>query len=105
MAGEYEYIDVILDGERLLIDIDFRSEFEIARSTGTYKAVLQLLPYIFVSKTDRLAQIVRIVSNAANQSLKKKGMPFPPWRKVEYMQAKWLAPYTRAKLEEAIYFN
>ncbi|KAI4317918.1 hypothetical protein L6164_025746 [Bauhinia variegata] len=96
-AGEYEYIDVVVEGERLIIDIDFRSEFEIARSTGTYKAILQSLPYIFVGKSDRVAQIVSIVSEAAKQSLKKKGMHVPPWRKAEYMQAKWHSPYTRAK--------
>ncbi|KAG6597404.1 hypothetical protein SDJN03_10584, partial [Cucurbita argyrosperma subsp. sororia] len=90
-AGEYEYMDVIVDGERLLIDIDFKSEFEIARSTGTYKAILQTLPYVFVGKSDRLGQIVSIVSEAARQSLKKKGMHFPPWRKAEYMLAKWLS--------------
>ncbi|VVA33425.1 PREDICTED: unknown [Prunus dulcis] len=95
-AGEYEYIDVMVEGDRLLIDIDFRSEFEVARSTGPYKAVLQSLPYIFVGKSDRLGQIVSIVSEAAKQSLKKKGMHFPPWRKAEYMRAKWLSPYTRA---------
>ncbi|KAM1083791.1 hypothetical protein ACFX19_022546 [Malus domestica] len=94
-AGEYEYIDVMVEGDRLLIDIDFRSEFEVARSTGVYKAVLQSLPYIFVGKSDRLGQIVSIVSEAAKQSLKKKGMHFPPWRKAEYMHAKWLSPYTR----------
>ncbi|CAL0316687.1 unnamed protein product [Lupinus luteus] len=90
-AGEYEYIDVIVEGERLIIDIDFRSEFEIARSTGTYKAILQSLPYIFVGKADRLCQIVAVVSEAAKQSLKKKGMHVPPWRKAEYMMAKWLS--------------
>lgn len=94
-AGEYEYIDVIVEGERLLLDIDFRSEFEIARSTGTYKAILQSLPYIYVGKADRLGQIASIVSEAAKQSLKKKGMHFPPWRKADYMRAKWLSPYTR----------
>ena len=95
VTGEYEYIDVIIQGERLLIDIDFRSEFEIARSTGAYKAILQSLPYIFVGKPDRLVQIVSIVSEAAKQSLKKKGMHFPPWRKAEYMRAKWLSPHPR----------
>ncbi|KAF8388148.1 hypothetical protein HHK36_026814 [Tetracentron sinense] len=94
-AGEYEYVDVIVDGERLLIDVDFRSEFEIARSTGNYKSVLQSLPHIFVGKPDRLQQIISIVSEAAKQSLKKKGMHIPPWRKAEYMRAKWLSPYTR----------
>lgn len=101
VAGEYEYIDVIIGGERLLIDVDFRSEFEIARSTSAYKTILQSLPYIFVGKADRLGQIVSIVSEAARQSLKKKGMHIAPWRKSEYMRAKWLSPYTRATKESA----
>ncbi|XP_057959216.1 uncharacterized protein LOC131151812 [Malania oleifera] len=94
-AGEYEFIDVIVEEERLLIDIDFRSEFEIARPTGTYKLILQSLPYTFVGKPDRLQQIISVVSEAAKQSLKKRGMPLPPWRKAEYMRAKWLSPHTR----------
>ncbi|XP_047319223.1 uncharacterized protein LOC124922535 [Impatiens glandulifera] len=96
-AGEYDYIDVITEGgDRLLIDVDFRSEFEIARSTGSYKSLLQSLPNIFVGKSDRLDQIISIVSEAARQSLKKKGMHIPPWRKPEYMRAKWLSPHARA---------
>uniref|UniRef100_A0A7N0UDM7 Uncharacterized protein n=1 Tax=Kalanchoe fedtschenkoi TaxID=63787 RepID=A0A7N0UDM7_KALFE len=94
-AGEYEYIDALVGGERLLIDIDFRSEFQIARPTGSYKLLLQSLPVIFVGKADRLQQIISIMSEAARQSLKKKGMPFPPWRKAEYMKSKWLAPHAR----------
>ncbi|KAL5988768.1 hypothetical protein ACLOJK_026870 [Asimina triloba] len=89
--------DVVVEGERLLVDIDFRSEFEIARSTGSYRAILQSLPSIFIGKPDRLQQIVAVVSEAAKQSLKKKGLHFPPWRKPEYMRAKWLAPYQRLK--------
>ncbi|KAL7105358.1 hypothetical protein ACP275_07G039100 [Erythranthe tilingii] len=94
-AGEYEYIDVIIEGERVLIDVDFRSEFEIARSTSSYKATLQCLPYIFVGKSDRLLQIVSVASEAARLSLKKKGMHIAPWRKSEYMKSKWLSPHTR----------
>ncbi|EOA16915.1 hypothetical protein CARUB_v10005138mg [Capsella rubella] len=94
-AGEYEFIDVIVNGERFLIDVDFRSEFEIARQTIGYKALLQSLPLIFVGKSDRIRQIVSMVSEAAKQSLKKKGMHFPPWRKADYMRAKWLSSYTR----------
>lgn len=87
---------MIIEGERLLIDIDLRSEFEIARSTKSYKSILQLLPYIFVGNPFRLQRIVSIVSEAAKQSLKKKGMPVPPWRKAEYVKAKWLSPHIRA---------
>lgn len=94
-AGEHEYIDVIIDGDRILIDVDFRSEFEIARSTKSYRALLQSLPLVFVGTADRVSQIVAVVSEAAKQSLKKKGLHFPPWRKPEYMRAKWLAPYER----------
>ncbi|WOG94876.1 hypothetical protein DCAR_0314173 [Daucus carota subsp. sativus] len=94
-AGEYEYIDVIREEERLIVDIDFRSEFEIARSTKTYNRILETLPVIFVGKDDRLQKIIYLVSEAARQSLRKKGMPFPPWRKADYVKSKWLSPYTR----------
>ncbi|TKY52682.1 hypothetical protein E2542_SST24204 [Spatholobus suberectus] len=94
-AGEYEYIDVVTGKERILIDIDFRSEFEIARSTKAYKTILQNLPHTFVGTCDRLQSIVAVVSEAAKQSLKKKGMHVPPWRRAEYVKAKWLLPYTR----------
>ncbi|KAK1310605.1 hypothetical protein QJS10_CPA08g00204 [Acorus calamus] len=94
-AGEYEYVDVVVNEERLIVDVDFKSEFEIARSTKGYKSVLQSLPSIFVGKPDRLQQIVAVVSEAAKQSLKKKGLHFPPWRKPEYMKAKWLSPHQR----------
>ena len=95
-AGEYEYIDVIVGEERLLIEVDFRSEFDIARQTSGYKALLQSLPFVFVGKSDRLSQIVALISEAAKVSMKKRGMHLPPWRKDEYMRSKWMSSYTRA---------
>eukprot|EP00252_Welwitschia_mirabilis_P013884 TRINITY_DN3070_c0_g1_i1.p1 TRINITY_DN3070_c0_g1~~TRINITY_DN3070_c0_g1_i1.p1 ORF type:complete len:314 (+),score=29.74 TRINITY_DN3070_c0_g1_i1:853-1794(+) len=103
-AGEYEYIDVLAEVkgkyERIIVDMDFRSQFEIARSTSHYKLVLQMLPVIFVGQADRLQQIISIVCDAAKQSLKKKHMHIPPWRRVEYMQAKWLSPIKRTIHED-----
>ncbi|KAJ4750654.1 DUF506 family protein (DUF506) [Rhynchospora pubera] len=97
-AGEYEYIDVVFkEGDRVIVEVDFRSEFEIARSTKGYRALLQSLPSIFVGKEDRLQQIVAVASEAARLSLKKKGLSFPPWRKPEYMRNKWLSPYERSE--------
>ncbi|KAD6455093.1 hypothetical protein E3N88_09799 [Mikania micrantha] len=58
----------------------------------THKAVLQMLPHIFVGKPDRLQKIINTVSDAAKQSLKKKGMPLPPWRRADYVKAKWISP-------------
>ncbi|KAJ6797083.1 uncharacterized protein M6B38_313745 [Iris pallida] len=94
-AGEYSYIDVVAGPDRLILDIDFRSEFEIARPTKNYRSLLQSLPTVFVGKPDRLQRIVAVVSDAARVSLKKKGLHVPPWRKPEYMKAKWLSPSER----------
>ncbi|MCD7464936.1 hypothetical protein HAX54_000246 [Datura stramonium] len=93
-AGEYEYIDVTFEGERVILDVDFRSEFEIARSIGRYSNSA-IAPVYLCRQRRRLLQIVSIVSEAARQSLKKKGMHIAPWRKPEYMK-QWLStPYTR----------
>lgn len=99
-GGDYEYIDVVFEGttgksERVLIDIDFKAQFEIARPTSSYNAVVQVLPTVFVGKADRLLQIVNIMNDGVRMSLKKQGMPLPPWRKPEYMRAKWFSSYRR----------
>ncbi|CAN8287240.1 unnamed protein product [Cochlearia groenlandica] len=94
-SGEYEYVDVMNKGERLIIDIDFKSEFEIARATKTYKSILQTLPYVFVGRAERLDRIIVLMSNAAKESLKKKGLHVPPWRRVEYVKSKWLSTHVR----------
>ncbi|KAH9531472.1 hypothetical protein CY35_19G040100 [Sphagnum magellanicum] len=106
-GGDYEYIDVVLSAasstssssrksERVLIDIDFRTQFEIARPTKEYNAIVKALPIPFVGGEDRLQQIVNLMSDAVKSSLKKRGMPLPPWRKPEYMHAKWLSSYKRS---------
>lgn len=81
--------------ERVLIDIDFKAQFEIARPTSSYNAVVQVLPSVFVGKADRLLQIVNIMSDGVKLSLKKRGMHLAPWRKPEYMRAKWFSSYRR----------
>jgi uncharacterized protein (TIGR01615 family) len=99
-GGDYEYIDVIFESvtgksERVLIDVDFKAQFEIARPTSCYNAVVQVLPTVFVGRADRLLQIVNIMSDGVKLSLKKRGMHLPPWRKPEYMRAKWFSMYRR----------
>uniref|UniRef100_A0A0E0KK64 Uncharacterized protein n=1 Tax=Oryza punctata TaxID=4537 RepID=A0A0E0KK64_ORYPU len=52
-AGEHEYIDAVVGEEvRLIVEVDFRSEFEVARSTKAYRAALQALPPLFVGTPD-----------------------------------------------------
>jgi hypothetical protein len=48
-AGYYDYLDAILKttnsgrSVRLFVDLDFRTQFEIARPTREYRALLELL--------------------------------------------------------------
>ncbi|KAK4363687.1 hypothetical protein RND71_018928 [Anisodus tanguticus] len=99
-AGNYEFIDVVRSDSfnrqtRYFIDLDFASEFEIARPTNYYERLSQSLPKVFVGQIEELKQILRIMSDAARRSLKSRGLHIPPWRKHRFMQNKWLGPYKR----------
>ncbi|KAL1194255.1 hypothetical protein V5N11_025978 [Cardamine amara subsp. amara] len=103
-AGSYDFIDVVYKPSdddltvmavRYFVDLDFASEFEIARPTRQYARVLQLLPHIFVGKENDLRTIVRELCNAAKRSMKSCGLSLPPWRRSSYLQHKWFGPYKR----------
>ncbi|KAK6238826.1 hypothetical protein QUC31_004295 [Theobroma cacao] len=99
-AGNYEFIDVLQSvsstwQNRYFIDLDFASEFEIARPTSEYSRLLQYLPRVFVGKNEELKKIVKVMSDSAKRSLKSKELSLPPWRKNRYMQNKWFGSYRR----------
>ncbi|MBA0617792.1 hypothetical protein Godav_027212, partial [Gossypium davidsonii] len=99
-AGNYEFIDVVQSisptGQtRYFVDLDFASEFEIARPTSDYSRLLQYLPRVFVGKSEELKKMVNVMSDSAKRSLKSKQLSLPPWRKHRYMQNKWFGPYRR----------
>lgn len=96
LGGDYEYIDIMLEDEngisvRLIVDIDFKSQFELARPTLTYTQLFNTVPCIFVGSEDKLCKTVTVLCSAAKQSLKERGLHIPPWRKASYMQSKWLS--------------
>ncbi|KAK6137990.1 hypothetical protein DH2020_028271 [Rehmannia glutinosa] len=99
-GGEHEFIDVIVQqsnggSERYIIDIDFRSHFQIARAVKPYSAVLSSLPAIFVGTMTKLKQLLQIMAKAAQFSLEQNSMPLPPWRSLPYLEAKWESPCQR----------
>ncbi|KAH9331877.1 hypothetical protein KI387_003985, partial [Taxus chinensis] len=95
--GDYEFIDVVVDqiNDRLIVDVDFRAQFEIARPTAQHAALVKMLPTLFVGSADKLRDIIKIMCDASKKSVKAKGMHLPPWRKYRYVEAKWLGPYKR----------
>ncbi|KDP43039.1 hypothetical protein JCGZ_25225 [Jatropha curcas] len=98
-AGDYEYIEVMMmekkNGNKLtrvIVDMDFRSQFELARPTQTYKELINTtVPSIFVGTEDRVKRTISILCSAAKDSFKEKGLHFPPWRKAKHMQLKWFS--------------
>ncbi|KAH7517616.1 uncharacterized protein LOC107426584 [Ziziphus jujuba] len=101
-AGNYEFIDVVVQSgssssrhNRYFIDLDFASEFQIARPSAYYTRLLQSLPTIFIGNAEDLKRLVRVICNAAKISLKSTELSVPPWRKNRYMQNKWFASYRR----------
>lgn len=103
-AGSYEYIDVVEaaaeragqgKGRRHIVDLDFAAEFEIARATEGYKAVVAALPQVAIAGEEAVRRVVREVADAARRSLRTQGLYVPPWRKSRYMLAKWLGPNWR----------
>lgn len=99
-GGDHEYIDVVVNGnvgasERMIIDIDFRSHFEIARAVQSYDVILSSLPVVYVGSEARLKQFLQIMVDAAKYSLRQNSMPLPPWRSLAYLQAKWQSKHER----------
>ncbi|XXG87191.1 hypothetical protein AAC387_Pa11g1939 [Persea americana] len=96
LGGDYDYIDIMMEEEsgnplRLIVDIDFKSQFELARPTSTYGQLFNTLPTIFVGSEDKLCEIISLLCTVAKHSLKERGLHIPPWRKASYMRSKWLS--------------
>lgn len=95
-GGEYEYIDVVdASPERLVVDINFQTQFEIARPSLQYATALKSMPTVFVGTPAKLEQLLRLMSEAAKHSLEHNDMHLPPWRTLDYMRAKWLSKFER----------
>ncbi|GAB4847727.1 hypothetical protein Ancab_026789 [Ancistrocladus abbreviatus] len=98
-SGSYDYIEIILEENesggvesvRLIVDLDFKSQFEVARPTASYLELSSILPTIFVGNEKKLRRIITILCSAAKESLRERGLHIPPWRTAAYMQSKWFS--------------
>ncbi|XP_061341555.1 uncharacterized protein LOC133287883 [Gastrolobium bilobum] len=100
-SGEHNFLDVIDNtsskkGEvRVIVELNFRAEFEMGRGSEDYNRLVRRLPEVFVGKVERLSNLIKILCMAAKRCMKEKKMHMGPWRKHRYMQAKWLGPCER----------
>ncbi|EPS70512.1 hypothetical protein M569_04251 [Genlisea aurea] len=95
-SGQHTFLDVVDNSNpkkgqvRVVIEFNFRAEFEMARANQHYKELINQLPETFVGKIERLLGVLKIMSSATKKCMKEKKMHMGPWRKHSYMQAKWL---------------
>ncbi|OVA07755.1 Protein of unknown function DUF506 [Macleaya cordata] len=100
-SGEHTYLDVVdrtdsKKGEvRVVIELNFRAEFEMARASEDYNKLINRLPEVFVGKAERLRTLIKILCSAAKKCMKENKMHMGPWRKQKYMQAKWFGTCER----------
>jgi len=100
-AGEHTFLEVVgklssKKGEvRVVIELNFRAEFEMAKANQEYNQLISRLPEVFVGKAERLKALIKILCSAAKKCMKEKKMHLGPWRKHKYMQSKWIATCER----------
>ncbi|TKY45328.1 hypothetical protein E2542_SST30722 [Spatholobus suberectus] len=105
-SGEHTYLEVTDNlsntksgAVKVVIELSFRAEFEMARANEEYNQLIRRLPEVYVGKAERLRALVKIMCSAAKKCMKEKKMHIGPWRKHEYMQAKWFGTSERSTVE------
>lgn len=94
-GGSHEYIEVMAStpGRKkqipFLIELEFRTEFEMAKACDEYRRLIAQLPKSYIGKSDYLNAILRVVCDAAKRSMKEQKIHMGPWRKRSFMQMKW----------------
>ncbi|THG01182.1 uncharacterized protein LOC114295655 [Camellia sinensis] len=100
-SGEHTFLDVVDNSNsknqeiRVIIELNFRAEFEVARASEEYNKLIRKLPEVFVGKVERLHNLIKVLCCAAKKCMKENKMHMGPWRKYRYMQAKWLGTCER----------
>ncbi|KAF3775733.1 hypothetical protein EJ110_NYTH45469 [Nymphaea thermarum] len=82
-GGDTLWVNESQHPERLMVDIDFRSQLEIARPTTAYTQLYNNLPSVFVGTEQKLNKVISLACFAAKKSLTESGLHIPPWRKPE----------------------
>ncbi|KAM0941608.1 hypothetical protein DsansV1_C16g0140441 [Dioscorea sansibarensis] len=95
-ACKHEYVDVITSTARYIVETNLKAEFQIARPTAEYLSLLEMVPKVFVGTPETLRTVVQTMCTAAKTSMKCMTMHVPPWRRPDYVHAKWSAPHLRS---------
>nr|GMC47240.1 uncharacterized protein LOC109190276 [Ipomoea batatas] len=97
-SGDYEYIDVMMKSSesereqlRVIVDTDFRSQFEVARPTEAYKELSSFLPCIFILQWNPSSLPLSEPRNAISRENHEASVTSPNPSSVKQLQ-KWPTP-------------
>eukprot|EP00878_Enallax_costatus_P002300 GHUV01002475.1.p1 GENE.GHUV01002475.1~~GHUV01002475.1.p1 ORF type:complete len:344 (+),score=116.81 GHUV01002475.1:340-1371(+) len=79
----------------LIVDPNFKEQFEIPQPTATYRAVLNMVPQEFVGTASRLVPLVQLLCAEMAASFEAMSLTLPPWRRAQSMLSKWLPSRSR----------
>ncbi|TVU28283.1 hypothetical protein EJB05_19794, partial [Eragrostis curvula] len=97
--GAHEYVDVTTgpsaSSPRYIVEVNVASEFDIARPSAEYRDLLRALPPVLVATPEAFERVAAAMCAAAADSIRRAGMHLAPWRRAQYVQAKWSSQYER----------
>ena len=80
-----------------MVDPIFKEQFEIAKPTARYAALLASLPDVFVGPLEHVIPLVSFLCSEIAAAFREEGALLPPWRQASSMLSKWRP---RSSLEE-----
>ena len=74
---------------QLVVDVEFKAQFEVAQKTPTYESLLDAMEAEFVGSEAKLHVIVQLLCKEMAAAFQELGQATPPWRRSKSMLSKW----------------
>eukprot|EP00898_Chlorokybus_atmophyticus_P001000 jgi/Chlat1/1900/Chrsp147S02213 len=73
----------------IIIDVNLRQQFAVARPALGYQRILEILPEIFIGDRKQLRSVVTFLAEQIAESFSEQSLALPPWRGKQGYLARW----------------
>jgi uncharacterized protein (TIGR01615 family) len=81
----------------VVVDIEFKEQFELAQSTKLYEDLLDELGPVFIGSQSKVQSVVTLLCDEMSRVFKVQGQVPPPWRRDSSMMSKWCPRHSEDK--------
>lgn len=78
-----------LDKSQLIVDLQFKDQFIIAKPTDRYSSLLACISPVLVIPEEHIAPLVTFLCAEMSSAFKTSNTVIPPWRQASSMLTKW----------------